>query len=101
MLLGLIKKIIKDFVNLVKLVEKVGYDGVEIMGFEGYLINEFMVNYINKCMDSYGGSFENCMCLVIDIVKVVCVKVSEKFIIVFCLFVMDLILNGLIFEEVK
>lgn len=95
-----IKGTIKDFAHSAKLAEKAGYDGVEIMGSEGYLINEFMAGHTNKRTDEYGGSLENRMRLATDIVKAVRAKVSDKFIIVFRLSVMDLIPNGSTPEEV-
>ena len=101
MSLGSIKKTIKDFANSAKLAEKAGYDGVEIMGSEGYLINEFMANHTNKRTDSYGGSLENRMRLAVEIVKAVRAKVSKKFIIIFRLSVMDLIPDGSTPDEVK
>ncbi|MEQ5875108.1 FAD-dependent oxidoreductase [Pseudoalteromonas sp. NFXS39] len=101
MSLGSIKKTIKDFAHSAKLAEKAGYDGVEIMGSEGYLINEFMASHTNKRTDKYGGSLENRMRLALDIVKAVRAKVSQKFIIVFRLSVMDLIPNGSTPDEVK
>ncbi|MFY8328839.1 FAD-dependent oxidoreductase [Pseudoalteromonas sp. ZZD1] len=100
MSLGSIKKTIKDFAHSAKLAEKAGYDGVEIMGSEGYLINEFMAPHTNKRIDEYGGSLENRMRLAIDTVKAVRAKVSDKFLIIFRLSVVDLIPNGSTPDEV-
>ncbi|OUS72343.1 NADPH-dependent 2,4-dienoyl-CoA reductase [Pseudoalteromonas sp. A601] len=100
MSLGSIKKTIKDFAHSAKLAEKAGYDGVEIMGSEGYLINEFMAPHTNKRIDEYGGSLENRMRLAIDTVKSVREKVSDKFLIIFRLSVVDLIPNGSTPDEV-
>lgn len=100
MSLGSIKKTIKDFAHSAKLAEKAGYDGVEIMGSEGYLINEFMAPHTNKRIDEYGGSLENRMRLAIDTVKAVREKVSDKFLIIFRLSVVDLIPNGSTPDEV-
>ena len=63
--------------------EKAGYDGVEIMGSEGYLINEFMANHTNKRTDHYGGSLENRMRLAVDIVKAVRAKVVKSLLLYF------------------
>lgn len=100
MSIGMIKKTVKDFGRSAKLAEQAGYDGVEIMGSEGYLINEFMANHTNKRSDEYGGSVENRMRLAIEVVKAVRAQVSDKFIIIFRLSVMDLIPNGSTPDEV-
>ena len=54
-----VRNTIKDFVNSAKLAQKAGYDGVEVMGSEGYLINQFISNHTNKRTDEWGGPFEN------------------------------------------
>jgi len=100
MSIGSIKKTIKDFAHSAKLAQKAGYDGVEIMGSEGYLINEFMAEHTNKRDDQYGGSTENRMRLAIEIVEAVRANVSDSFIIIFRLSVMDLIPNGSTPDEV-
>lgn len=100
MSVGMIKSTIKDFAKSAKLAEKAGYDGVEIMGSEGYLINEFMASHTNKRTDQYGGSNENRMRLALEIVKAVREQVSDTFMIVFRLSVMDLVPNGSTAEEV-
>ncbi|MCF6434194.1 NADPH-dependent 2,4-dienoyl-CoA reductase [Pseudoalteromonas sp. MMG022] len=97
---GMIKSTIKDFAHSAKLAQKAGYDGVEIMGSEGYLINEFMANHTNKRGDEYGGTLENRMRLAVEIVKAVRGAVKDNFIIIFRLSVMDLIPNGSTPEEV-
>ena len=100
MSLNSIKKTISDFAHSAHMAEKAGYDGVEIMGSEGYLINEFMAPHTNKRTDEYGGSLENRMRLAIEIVKAVRAKVSDTFLIIFRLSVMDLIPNGSTTDEV-
>lgn len=100
MSISMIKSTIKDFAKSAYMAEKAGYDGVEIMGSEGYLINEFMAPHTNHRTDEYGGTLENRMRLAIDIVKAVRARVSSKFIIVFRLSVMDLVPNGSTSEEV-
>ncbi|BBN81860.1 NADPH-dependent 2,4-dienoyl-CoA reductase [Pseudoalteromonas sp. A25] len=97
---GMIRSTIKDFAHSAKLAEKAGYDGVEIMGSEGYLINEFMANHTNKRDDEYGGTLENRMRLAVEIVKAVRSAVSEQFMIIFRLSVMDLIPDGSTPDEV-
>jgi 2,4-dienoyl-CoA reductase (NADPH2) len=95
-----IRSTIKSFAKSARLAEKAGYDGVEIMGSEGYLINEFMAPRTNKRTDSYGGSNENRMRLAKDIVSAVRSQVSDKFIIVFRISVMDLVEQGSTEQEV-
>jgi len=100
MSLSSIKKTIKDFAHSAYMAEKAGYDGVEVMGSEGYLINEFMAPHTNKRKDEFGGSLENRMRLALEIVKAVRAKVSDKFLIIFRLSVMDLIPDGSTPDEV-
>ena len=100
MSLSSIKKTIKDFAHSAYMAEKAGYDGVEVMGSEGYLITEFMAPHTNKREDEFGGSLENRMRLALEIVKAVRAKVSDKFLIIFRLSVMDLIPNGSTPDEV-
>ena len=100
MSLSSIKKTIKDFAHSAYMAEKAGYDGVEVMGSEGYLINEFMAPHTNKREDEFGGSLENRMRLALEIVKAVRAKVSDKFLIIFSLSVMDLIPDGSTPDEV-
>lgn len=100
MSLSSIKKTIKDFAHSARMAQKAGYDGVEIMGSEGYLINEFMAGYTNKRNDEFGGSLENRMRLAVEIVKAVRAKVSKEFLIIFRLSVVDLIPDGSTPDEV-
>lgn len=95
-----IKKTIFDFANTAKLAQKAGYDGVEIMGSEGYFINEFLAPKTNKRTDEYGGSLENRMRLALAIVKNVRKKTGDNFIIIFRLSMLDLVEDGMNFEEV-
>jgi len=95
-----IKKTIKDFVNCAALAQKAGYDGVEIMGSEGYLINQFIAPKTNKRDDKWGGSFENRVRLALEIVQQTREKVGREFIIIFRLSMLDLVDNGSTFEEV-
>jgi 2,4-dienoyl-CoA reductase (NADPH2) len=100
MTLSNIKQTIKSFAKSARLAERAGYDGIEIMGSEGYLINEFMAPRTNKRTDEYGGSNENRMRLAKEIVEAVRREVSDKFIIVFRISVMDLVEDGSTQEEV-
>ncbi len=95
-----IKGTIKDYANAANLAAKAGYDGVEIMGSEGYLINQFSCLRTNHRTDEWGGSIENRMRLAIETIKAVRVKVGEKFIIIYRLSMLDLVEGGNTWEEV-
>lgn len=95
-----IRRTIKDFVNCAKLSKFAGYDGVEIMGSEGYLINQFIVEHTNKRTDHWGGSYENRMRLSIALVKSIREAVGDDFIIIYRLSMLDLIEKGSSWEEV-
>uniref|UniRef100_UPI00259B1E24 NADPH-dependent 2,4-dienoyl-CoA reductase n=1 Tax=uncultured Polaribacter sp. TaxID=174711 RepID=UPI00259B1E24 len=95
-----IKRTIKDFVNCAKLSKVAGYDGVEIMGSEGYLINQFIAKRTNKRNDKWGGDYENRMRLPIELVKQTRAAVGKEFIIIYRLSMLDLVENGSSWEEV-
>lgn len=95
-----VKKTINDFVNCAKKAQQAGYDGVEIMGSEGYLINQFIVKKTNKRTDQWGGSFENRIRLPIEIVKQVRKATNENFIIIYRLSMIDLVDEGSSWDEV-
>jgi 2,4-dienoyl-CoA reductase (NADPH2) len=95
-----IKRTIRDFVNCATLSKIAGYDGVEIMGSEGYLINQFIVKRTNKRTDSWGGDYENRMRLPIALVKQIREAVGEDFIIIYRLSMLDLVEKGSSWEEV-
>ncbi len=95
-----IKSTIKDYAYATKLAAKAGYDGVEIMGSEGYLINQFACERTNKRNDEWGGCIENRMRLAIETIKAVRAKVGEKFIIIFRLSMLDLVEGGNSWEDV-
>jgi len=95
-----IEKQIQDFVRCAKLAQKAGYDGVEIMGSEGYFINQFIVKHTNKRDDEWGGSYENRIRLPKEIVRRVREAVGEKFIIIYRLSMLDLVENGSTWDEV-
>ena len=95
-----IKRTIRDFVNCAKYSKIAGYDGVEIMGSEGYLINQFIAAHTNKRNDEWGGSYTNRMRLPITLVKSVRDAVGEDFIIIYRLSMLDLIEKGSTWEEV-
>jgi 2,4-dienoyl-CoA reductase (NADPH2) len=95
-----INRTIRDFVNSAKLSKMAGYDGVEIMGSEGYLINQFIAKRTNKRTDKYGGAYENRMRLPIELVKQTRAAVGTNFIIIYRLSMLDLVENGSSWEEV-
>ena len=95
-----IKSTIKDFVNAAILSQEAGYDGVEIMGSEGYLINQFISKVTNKRTDDWGGSYDNRIKFAVEIVKQTREAVGEKFIIIYRLSMLDLIKDGSTKEEV-
>ncbi len=95
-----IKRTIRDFVNCAELSKMAGYDGVEIMGSEGYLINQFIVKRTNKRLDSWGGDYENRMRLPIALVKQIRAAVGKDFIIIYRLSMLDLVEKGSSWEEV-
>jgi 2,4-dienoyl-CoA reductase (NADPH2) len=95
-----IKKQINGFVRCARFAQQAGYDGVEIMGSEGYLLNEFLVEHTNKRTDAWGGSFENRMRFPVEIVRLVREAVGKEFIIIFRLSMLDLIEKGSSLEEV-
>jgi len=95
-----IKRTIKDFVNCAKLSKRAGYDGIEIMGSEGYLINQFVAERTNKRMDKWGGVYENRMRLPIELVKQTRKAVGKEYIIIYRLSMLDLVDNGSSWEEV-
>lgn len=91
---------IDDYANSAKLAQQAGYDGVEIMGSEGYFINQFLVTHTNKRTDEWGGSFENRMRLPVEIVEAVRKRVGPNFIIIYRLSMLDLIEQGSSWDEV-
>lgn len=91
---------VADFVNCAKLAKYAGYDGVEIMGSEGYLINEFIAARTNHRDDEWGGSYENRIRFALEIVKRTRETVGENFIIIYRLSMLDLVEGGSTFAEV-
>ncbi|MHA7114795.1 oxidoreductase [Pseudomonas promysalinigenes] len=96
-----IEKQIADFVNCAVLAQRAGYDGVEIMGSEGYFINQFLAAHTNQRSDRWGGSYENRMRLAVEIVTRVREAVGPNFIIIFRLSMLDLIEGGSTWDEIE
>lgn len=95
-----IERTIKDFVKCAVRAKEAGYDGVEIMGSEGYLINQFIAKRTNKRTDEWGGSYENRIRFPLEIVRRTREAVGEDFIIVYRLSMLDLVPEGSSWEEV-
>lgn len=95
-----IKKTINHFARCARLAQLAGYDGIEIMGSEGYLINQFIVTHTNQRTDEWGGRYENRIRFPIEVVRSVRDAVGEKFIIVYRLSMLDLIADGSSWDEV-
>ena len=95
-----IKKTIKQFADCAALAQNAGYDGVEVMGSEGYLINQFICKKTNQRTDKWGGYYENRMQFPIQIVRAVREKVGKNFIIIYRLSMLDLVEDGSTWEEV-
>ncbi|MBB6085869.1 NADPH-dependent 2,4-dienoyl-CoA reductase [Wenzhouxiangella marina] len=91
---------IRDFVRCARLAQKAGYDGVEVMGSEGYFINQFLVPRTNHRKDRWGGSFENRMRLPVEIVRRAREAVGPDFIIIYRLSMLDMLADGNSWEEV-
>ncbi len=95
-----VRRTVKDFANCAQLAQRAGYDGVEIMGSEGYLINQFLAPRTNQRRDHYGGSIDNRMRIALDIVDAIRKKTGSNFIIIFRLSLLDLVEDGSTWEEV-
>jgi 2,4-dienoyl-CoA reductase (NADPH2) len=95
-----IRKTIRDYASCAELAQRAGYDGVEIMGSEGYLINQFIAPQTNQRKDEWGGSFENRIRLAVEVVRSTRAKVGPSFIIIFRLSMLDLVEGGSNWDEV-
>ena len=95
-----IERQIRAFIRCALLAREAGYDGVEIMGSEGYLINQFLVTHTNQRLDAWGGSYANRMRLAIEIVRRTREAVGPDFILIYRLSLIDLIPDGSSWDEV-
>jgi len=95
-----IEKQIADIVTAAERAKEAGYDGVEIMGSEGYFLNQFLVTHTNKRTDRWGGEYENRMRLPVDVVRRVREAVGPDFIVIYRLSMIDLVPNGSSWDEV-
>ncbi|NNG81499.1 NADPH-dependent 2,4-dienoyl-CoA reductase [Acinetobacter sp. ANC 5378] len=91
---------IEDYAHTASIAKKSGYDGVEIMGSEGYLLNQFLSRHVNQRTDRWGGDIENRIRFAVDIVKAIREKIGENFIICFRLSMLDLVHDGNTMGEV-
>ena len=92
-------QLIEDFAHCAQLAREAGYDGVEVMGSEGYLINEFLTLRTNQRTDQWGGDYANRMRFAVEVVRAVRQRAGNDFIIIFRLSMLDLVENGGTFDE--
>lgn len=95
-----VEQTIEDYARCAELAQMAGYDGVEIMGSEGYLINQFIVAATNQRQDEWGGPFEQRIRFALEIVRRVRARVGERFIIIFRLSMLDLVEGGSNWDEI-
>ncbi|RUO40717.1 NADPH-dependent 2,4-dienoyl-CoA reductase [Pseudidiomarina aestuarii] len=95
-----IRTTIAHFARAAKLAQQAGYDGVEVMGSEGYLINQFLCPRTNKRSDKWGGSFQNRSRFALEIINAIRAAVGSDFIIIYRLSMLDLVPDGNQFDEV-
>lgn len=95
-----ILKTIQHFVRCATLAQAAGYDGVEIMGSEGYLINQFIVEHTNQRQDEWGGNFSQRMRFPVEIVRAIRAAVGPAFILIYRLSLLDLVKQGSSWEEI-
>ncbi|MFI8291642.1 FAD-dependent oxidoreductase [Streptomyces sp. NPDC085614] len=95
-----VERTVEDYVRCAELARAAGYDGVEVMGSEGYLINEFIAAATNRRTDRWGGSYENRVRFPLEIVRRIRERVGEDFILVYRLSMLDLVPGGSTLDEV-
>lgn len=95
-----IEKQIADIVTAAQRAQVAGYDGVEVMGSEGYFLNQFLVTHTNRRTDRWGGSYENRMRLPVEVVRRVRAAVGPNFIVIYRISLIDLVPNGSTWDEV-
>jgi 2,4-dienoyl-CoA reductase (NADPH2) len=96
-----VERTINAFVRCARLAQEAGYDGVEVMGSEGYLINQFIVRRTNKRTDRWGGDYENRIRFPLEIVRRIRSAIGPEFIIIYRLSMLDLVEEGSTWEEVE
>ncbi|MFD2175578.1 FAD-dependent oxidoreductase [Rhodobacter lacus] len=95
-----IEKQIADIATAAARAREAGYDGVEVMGSEGYFLNQFLVRHVNRRTDAWGGSYENRMRLPVEVMKRVRAAVGDDFIVIFRISLIDLVPEGSTWDEV-
>ena len=95
-----IEKQIADIVTAAVRAREAGYDGVEVMGSEGYFLNQFLVRHVNKRTDRWGGAYENRMRLPVEVVRRVREAVGPDFIVIYRISLIDLVPDGSTWDEV-
>ena len=95
-----IEKQIEDIVTAATRAKEAGYDGVEVMGSEGYFLNQFLVTHTNRRTDRWGGAYENRMRLPVEVVRRVRQAVGPDFILIYRISLIDLVPNGSTWDEV-
>lgn len=95
-----VKEAVEDFARLAVLSKEAGFDGVEIMGSEGYLLNQFLARHTNQRTDEYGGSYENRMRFPLEVLRRVREATGPDFIVVFRISLLDMVPDGSTQQEV-
>ncbi|MFG2111793.1 FAD-dependent oxidoreductase [Streptomyces sp. NPDC048718] len=95
-----VEQTVEDYARCAELAREAGYDGVEVMGSEGYLINEFIASATNHRTDRWGGSYENRTRFPLEIVRRIRERVGDDFIVVYRLSMLDLVPGGSTLDEV-
>jgi len=95
-----IQSTISDFIRCASLAKEAGYDGVEVMGSEGYLINQFIAKKTNRRTDEWGGDFVNRIRFPLAIVQGIRQAVGSDFIIIYRLSMLDLVKDGSSWPEI-
>ncbi len=94
-----VERTIGDFVDAARLARRAGYDGIEIMGSEGYLVNQFLAPHTNRRTDRWGGSAENRMRFGVEIVRRTREALGDDFLVMYRMSLLDLVPDGQTWEE--
>ena len=94
-----VERTIGDFVDAARLARRAGYDGIEVMGSEGYLINQFLAPHTNRRTDRWGGSAENRMRFPVEIVSRIREALGEDFLVMYRMSLLDLVPDGQTWDE--
>src|SRR5512135_966169 len=95
-----VERTVEDYVRCARLSQEAGYDGVEVMGSEGYLVNEFVAPRTNRRTDRWGGSLEGRLRFPVEIVRRIRERAGPRFIVIFRLSMLDLVEGGSTWDEV-